>query len=336
MPGYSSAGILACGAGDYAQARAHFEQTAVLARALRQPWQIADALTNLAASSACRVTTRRLRLTSARLCRSIRARQPALTADPLCALAENELLQGHLAPRARLQEAAAVMGSSANSWLQILVGYFSGLLAHYEGDAERAAARLEATAALACDNEFKPTARTLIAPGRVRAAQGQAAAATALLQEGLELNRQMRHALGSVTALEGWPHRRAGRTGAGRAARSGRRGCSARPAPPGPAWARLVPPVDRPAHEQTSRPSGRAWTSALAMLWAEGQAMSVAEASLYALQDSPEGEPTPSRPAARVALRTLTPSMTRGRPRWRAGCSTNPAPLSANRVDHRL
>jgi predicted ATPase/DNA-binding XRE family transcriptional regulator len=321
-----SLGILACGAGDYAQARAHFEQTAVLARALRQPWQVADALTNLGCVLGLQGDYPSAQAHFREALQIYQERgSPLWTADPLCALAENELLQGHLAAaRAHLQEASAMTGSSTNSWLQILVGYFSGLLAYYEGDAERAAARLEETAALARDNEFKPDcARALIALGRVRAAQGQAAAATALLQEGLELNRQMRHALGSVTAFEGLAAQAlaaqalAAQALAAQAlaaqALAAQALAAQAPAAQAPAGsperaARLlgaadaarawmgtpVPPVDRPAHEQTlATLRARLDERTLAALWAEGQAMSVAEAGRYALQDRPEGQPAP-------------------------------------------
>jgi hypothetical protein len=125
-------------------------------------------------------------------------------ADPLCALAENEIAQGNLgAARMHLEEACPCADASGNKWLQVLVGYFEGLLAYYEGDMERAAASFEETILSAREGQYKPDlARALVALGRARGAQHNVKQAAASLKEGLRLFSESDSKLGIAIALE--------------------------------------------------------------------------------------------------------------------------------------
>jgi tetratricopeptide (TPR) repeat protein len=276
-----SLGIVACVAADYALACAHFERAVALGREVRQPWTIADALTNLGCVLSARgeFTSAQSHFEEALRIYSERG-STSWAADPLCALAENAMAQGNLtAARARLQEAAAESQRSGNKWLQVLLGYFSGLLAYYEDDTERAVALLEHTATLARENRFKPDlARSLIALGRVRHAQGDAAQAAALLREGLNLYQQMNHTLGAVTALEvlaglaltTQPKQAAQLLGAAEAIRL--------------AIGAPLPPIERPTYDRhVAAIHAQLDERTLAQAWAQGQAMSVDAAIAYGL-----------------------------------------------------
>jgi tetratricopeptide (TPR) repeat protein len=208
---------------------------------------------------------------------------PVWSADPLCALAENAIRQGDLpAARSWLQEAAVRSSKSAIRWLHVLVGYFSGLLAHYEGQPDRAATMLEETARLAREHQFMPDlARSLVALGRVRYAQGDLQSAAARLQEGLRLYQQMNHKLGAVTALEalaelalGTDPQTASRLfGAAEGLRS--------------AMGTPLPPVDHAAHQEVlAALHARLDERTLAALRAEGQAMDWDAAVATGLQGS--------------------------------------------------
>jgi tetratricopeptide (TPR) repeat protein len=122
----------------------------------------------------------------------------------VCALAENAISQGDLsAARAHLQAASDLLGTSENKWLQALVCYFRGLLAHYEGDALSAMTLLDKAIVLAREGQFKPDlARALVTLGRVKQALGQVVPASELLLEGLDLFRALGHKLGIANALD--------------------------------------------------------------------------------------------------------------------------------------
>ena len=94
--------------------------------------------------------------------------------DPLCALAENDIVQGNLiSAQARLQEAIPRAKASENKWLQALTAYLGGLLAFHQGEAERSDALLSEATAIARENHFQPDlARSLVAWGRARQAAG--------------------------------------------------------------------------------------------------------------------------------------------------------------------
>ena len=277
-----SLGIVACGVADYAEARAHFERAVALGRDLRQPWIIADASCNLGCVLRTQGDYGSAQSHFEAALQIYRERgSTSWAADPLCALAENDMAQGDLAAaRARLQDASARSRRSENKWLQVLVGYFAGLLAYYEGDAERAAALLEETVVLARQHQFKPDlARSLITLGRVRHAQGHAAQATALLREGLSLYQQMNHTLGAVTALEALaglalttqPEQAAQLLGATAAIRI--------------ALGTPLPPIERPIHDRhIAAIHAQLDEPTLAQSWALGQAMSMDEAIACALQ----------------------------------------------------
>jgi predicted ATPase len=277
-----SLGIVACGVADYALARAHFERAVALGRELRQPWIIADASTNLGCvlhKQGDYVSAQSHFEEALRIYQERGSTQWA--ADPLCALAENDMAQGNLtAARTRLQDAAARIEGSENKWLRVLVGYFLGLLGYYEDKAEHTAALLEETVVLARQNQLKPDlARSLITLGRVRHAQGDAAQAAALAREGMNLHRQMKHTLGAVTALEvlagvalaAEPERAAQLLGAAEAIRL--------------AIGTPLPPIERPVHDrQIATIHAQLDERTMALAWASGQVMSVDEAIAYALR----------------------------------------------------
>jgi predicted ATPase len=279
-----SLGILACGEGDYTLARAHFHRIVVLSRELRQPWTTADALTNLGCVLSLQGDYASAQSHFEEAFRIYQERGSTVwSTDPLCALAENAIRQGDLpAARSWLHDAAARSSSSGIRWLHVLVGYFSGLLAYYEGQPERAATMLEQTAKLAREHQFMPDlARSLIALGRVRHAQGDLHSAAARLQEGLRLYQQMNHKLGAVTALEALaelalgtdPQNASRLLGAAEALRR--------------AMGTPLPPVDHPAHGQAlATLHARLDERTLAALRAEGHAMEWDAAIATGLQGS--------------------------------------------------
>jgi DNA-binding SARP family transcriptional activator/predicted ATPase len=200
-----SLGIVDKGLGDYTAARARFERGLALAREIEHPLGMADALTNL--GCVCRIlgeySTAQSHLEEALQVYREHGRSIWET-DVLCALAENVISQGDLSTaRFHLQAAANRLGTSENKWLHMLVCYFRGLLAHYEGDAVAAMMLLEETTALAREGQYKPDlARSLVALGRVKRTLGQVLPASELLIEGLDLFRALGHKLGIAEAIE--------------------------------------------------------------------------------------------------------------------------------------
>jgi DNA-binding SARP family transcriptional activator/predicted ATPase len=201
----TSLGIVDMEFGDYASARARLERGVAIARELEHPLAMGDALTNL--GGVYRILGE-FSTAQSHLEESLQVYQghgrSVWEIDVLCALAENAISQGDLTTaRFRLQAATNSLEKSENKWLQALVSYFRGLLAHYEGDAAAATKWLEAAAALAREGQFKPDlARSLVALGRVKRTLGQVAPASELLLEGLDLFRALGHRLGIVWALE--------------------------------------------------------------------------------------------------------------------------------------
>jgi predicted ATPase len=200
-----SLGIVAMGFGEYGDARARLEHALAIAREVEHPWGIADALTNLGCvyqivgeySTAQSYLEQALQMYQEHGCRIWRT-------DALCALAENAISQGDLSTaRSHLHAVSNLLVTGEHRWLQTLLWYFRGLLAHYEGDAAAAMRWLEETTALARQGQFKPDlARSLVALGRVRRTLGEVWPASELLIEGLELYRAPGHKLGIAWALE--------------------------------------------------------------------------------------------------------------------------------------
>jgi ATP/maltotriose-dependent transcriptional regulator MalT len=124
--------------------------------------------------------------------------------DVLCALAENAMTQGDFAhAKLHLEAAYKVLGGAENTWLQMLVYYFQGLLAYYEGDNKNAADLLEKTIQLATDGQFKPDlARSLISLGRVKLRLCEVSQAKRLILDGLALYKAFGHKLGISQSLE--------------------------------------------------------------------------------------------------------------------------------------
>jgi tetratricopeptide (TPR) repeat protein len=276
-----SLGIIAIGSGDYASARSHLERSLIIARELEDILAIGDALTNLGCVLRTQGDYAAARSYFEEAVRIYQKQGREIwVADPLCALAENDIAQGDLhAARSRLQEASALVETSENRWLQTLVSYFRGLLAHYEGDTERAAALLEETIALARKSQYQPDlARSLTALGRVMRARGDAVQARALLKEGLSLYQQLNHKHGIATALEGLAGLAVAEI-AERAARLFGVAEAIRETIGAP-----LPLVDRPAYESNLTTARAQLAEAVfAQAWAEGRAMSVEQAITYAL-----------------------------------------------------
>jgi tetratricopeptide (TPR) repeat protein len=200
-----SLGMVDVGSGEYGSARAHFEQGLAIARENEHQVLMADALTNLGSvhemlgdySTAQSHLELALRVYQEHGCSTWQT-------DVWISLAENAISQGNLSTaRSHLQAASNLLETSENRWLQRLVCYFRGLLAHYEGDAVAAMRLLGETAALAREGQHKPDlARSLVALGRVRRTLGQVLPASELLIEGLELYRALGQKLGIACALE--------------------------------------------------------------------------------------------------------------------------------------
>ena len=191
--------------GDYTSARARLEHALAIAREIEDPLGMADALTNLGCvyrilgkySTAQSHLEQSLQVYQAHGC-------SVWETDVRCALAENAVSQGDLSTaRFHLQAVSNRLGTSENKWLQALVCYFRGLLAHYAGDTMEAMTLLDETAALAREGQFKPDlARALVTLGRVTRSLGQVVPASELLMEGLDLFRALGHKLGIANALE--------------------------------------------------------------------------------------------------------------------------------------
>lgn len=198
-------GIKAFTRGDYAEAGAYFSRALALAQELRDPWGMADALTN----SGCVLRTQgsydaaRSQFLEAQRVYEQWGRGP-WCADALCALAENEMAQGHLAPAASyLEQAASYVHAPENKWLHVLVTYFEGLLAFHRGELHTAADLLEQTVALARASHFKPDlARSLVALARTLGETGEAERARVFNSEALALFSASGCKLGIAMALE--------------------------------------------------------------------------------------------------------------------------------------
>ena len=122
----------------------------------------------------------------------------------LCALVENDIAQADFSSaQLHLQAASDLVRLSENKWLQVLMLYFRGLLAYYQGHAGEAVVLLGETIALARASQYKPDlARALIALGRVKRTLGEFGGASELILEGLDLFRTLGHKLGMAIALE--------------------------------------------------------------------------------------------------------------------------------------
>jgi tetratricopeptide (TPR) repeat protein len=200
-----SLGIVELSLGDYATARSHFEGGLATAREIRHPLGIADALTNLGCLFRIKgeYATAQSRFEESLLVYQEHGYNKWQT-DVHCAMAENAIAQGDFSTaHFHLQTASSLLGSSENKWLQVLVLYFRGLLAYYEGGIDEAAILLEETTALAREGQFKPDlARSLVTLSRVRLRLGEVKLASELLREGLSLFWEFGHKLGIAVSLE--------------------------------------------------------------------------------------------------------------------------------------
>ena len=201
----ASLGIVETRLGDYVPARAHLERSLAVAREIKHPWGIADVLTNLGCLFRIQgdYGTAQSYVQSAQ--RVYQEHGNSIwEIDALCALVENDIAQADFSSaQLHLQTAFNLVRLADNKWLQVLVSYFSGLLAYYQGDVVEAAELLGETTQLTRESQYKPDlARALVSLGRVRRAVGEFGQASDLILEGLDLFRTLGHKLGIVTALE--------------------------------------------------------------------------------------------------------------------------------------
>lgn len=277
-------GIVVIGQADYVSASKYLERSLAISRSSCFPWATADASTNLGYLLRLQGdygTARGYFEESVRLYQKGSGRMWEI--DPLCALAETDLLQGELAAaRARLAEVSARPELSLNKWLQVLVGYLQGILAYYEGDKGRAVTLLEETIMLAREGDYKPDlARSLVALGRARCRRGEETEAAVLLQEGLRLFLELGHRLGIVTALEALAELAA--EDATQAVRLLATADATRKTIGAP-----LPPVDQASRESLLAAMGdRLTEETFARAWAEGQASSPEQAAASILAVAP-------------------------------------------------
>ncbi len=200
-----SLGIVDLSLGNYAAAKSLFERGLATTKEIRHPWGIADALTNL--GCLFRITGE-YAAAQARFEESLQVYREQgrniWEIDVLCAMAENEIIQGNFSSaHIHIQDASSRLGASENKWLHVLVCYLQGLLAYYEGDIEQAAMLLEQATSLAREGQYKPDlARSLMTLGRVRLKLGEDGLANELLMESLSRFRDIGNKLGIAITLE--------------------------------------------------------------------------------------------------------------------------------------
>jgi predicted ATPase/DNA-binding SARP family transcriptional activator len=269
-------GIIDKGLGNYASALGLFERSLEISRHLHHPWGEADALTNLGGIYHIQGDYAAAQAYFEDGLRVYREHGHSMwEADVLCALAENYLAQADCAAaRLQLQAISDLLDASANAWLQVIAGYFRGMLAYYEGDHEQAALCLAETVMLAREGGFKPDlARALVALGRVRLALGDTQRADELVRQGLGLFQELGQQLGIASALEALASISAARQEAEpstwllAAAHGLRQGIGA-----------PLPPADRPTYEAAIEASRqRLGEPAFSALWSRASAASPQE-----------------------------------------------------------
>jgi predicted ATPase/DNA-binding SARP family transcriptional activator len=199
-------GIVDMSLGNYPTARQHFEESLAITREMRHPWGIADALTNLG----CLFRIKgQYALAQTQFEEALKIYHEIgrnlWEADPFCAMAENAIAIGDLvSARQYLQTACGSLESSDNTWLELLVNYFQGLLTYYEGDTEKADVLMEKTILLARETQYiSDLARAIVTRGHIKLVKGEIEAGNKLLIEGLELCLKLGHQLEIINALEG-------------------------------------------------------------------------------------------------------------------------------------
>ena len=191
--------------GNYSSARIRLEQGLAVATEIKHPGGVADALTNLGDVFRIQGEYETAQSDLEAAYRVYQDHGSSLwETGVLCSLAENEIAQGNMsAARLHILAASNRIKSSDNKLVNTLVCHFQGLLAYYEGNAERAAELLEDALALARKGTYKPeVTRSLMALARVRRALGDVMKATELALEALDLSSKYGHKLGVVIALE--------------------------------------------------------------------------------------------------------------------------------------
>ncbi len=204
-----SLGISDMKMGDYPIAQIRFELGLEAAREIKHPWGLADVLTNLGCLYLVKGEYDRAQSYFDEALGVYRDQgYNAWQIDVLCAMTENAIAQGNFSlAHLHLQGVDSLVVLSNNNILVMLVKYFRGLLAYYEGENERAAEWLEMAANEARQGHFlSELARSLATLGRVRLKQGQNAQAIGLIRESLGIFWEIGYKIGCVVALETLAH----------------------------------------------------------------------------------------------------------------------------------
>ncbi len=200
-----SLGVVDMSLGNYTSAKPLFERGLAATREIRHPWGIADALTNLGCLYRIRgeYATAQACFEEALQVYHEQGRNVWET-DVMCAMTENEIVQGYLSSaQLHIQAASDLLGTSENKWLQVLVCYMRGLLAYYEENFTEAASVLEDATNLARDGQFKPDlARSFMTLGLTRLKLGEVESANELLRKSLFLYHEIGNKLGMTISLE--------------------------------------------------------------------------------------------------------------------------------------
>ncbi len=268
--------------GNYTSARTYLEQGLAVATEIKHTGGITDALIGLGSIS--RIQGEYLTAQS-HLEEAFRVYQEhgsnVWDTSVLCFLAENEIAQGDLsAAKLHILAASNHLNLSENKLANTIVCHFRGLLAYYQGDAEKADELLGESLALARKGIYKvEVARSLMALARVRRTLGQIGQATELILEALDLFSKYGHKLGIAISLEELAAVCAiQRDGAGAVmllsmAHVLREGMGA-----------PLPPVDRAAHDSIlAACHAQLGEEVFACAWAEGKAFSLGQAIDFAL-----------------------------------------------------
>jgi predicted ATPase/DNA-binding SARP family transcriptional activator len=200
-----SLGIVDMKIGDFAAAQVRFELGLYASREIRHPWGLADVLTNLGCLHRIRGDYHQAQVCFDEALGVYREHGYNMwQIDVLCAMTENAIAQGNFtSAHIHLQAADSLIDTSNNHILEMLLRYFRGLLAYYEGENERAVALLEDTAEEARKGQFlSDLARAQVTLGLVRLNQERQSLAIPSIQEGLRIYWEISQKTGCAAALE--------------------------------------------------------------------------------------------------------------------------------------
>jgi predicted ATPase/DNA-binding SARP family transcriptional activator len=200
-----SLGIVDMKIGDFAAAQVRFELGLYASREIRHPWGLADVLTNLGCLYRIKGDYSQAQAFFDEALGVYREHGYNMwQIDVLCAMIENAIAQGNFSSaHIHLQAADSLIETSNNNMLEMLLRYFRGLLAYYEGEHERAVELLEEAAQEARKGQFLfDLARARVTLGWVRLKQARLDLAQASIQEGLKIFWEISQKIGCAVALE--------------------------------------------------------------------------------------------------------------------------------------